>query len=112
MSMARFRFGKKKDNVVEDEYNDPPKPFMVHLIDLRTCLVRCAIAWLVCVLAIIPFAPTINSWIMAPANITPQELGITVEQPADAKDGMIEGFVGWDSRIYEPGFSRVKVSVN
>lgn len=91
MSMARFRFGKKKDNVVEDEYNDPPKPFMAHLIDLRTCLVRCAIAWLVCVLAIIPFAPTINSWIMAPANITPQELGITVEQPADAKDGMIEG---------------------
>lgn len=82
MSMAKFRFGKRKSDAAVDEYNDPPKPFMSHLIDLRTCLVRCAIAWLICVVAIIPFAPTINSWIMEPANITPADLGITAEVEA------------------------------
>ena len=52
----------------EDEYNDPPKPFMEHLYELRDCLVKCVIAWVVCVIVVIPFAPKINEWIMAPAQ--------------------------------------------
>ncbi len=108
MSLARFRFGKKNKSG-EDEYNDPPKPFMSHLIDLRNCLVRCAISWLICVIVIIPFAPTINSWIMEPANITAEELGIKVEQPASAEAGQVEGSDGKSAALVRPGEPVVQV---
>ena len=69
MKLGRFNlkwFSKAPGG--EDEYNDPPKPFMEHLYELRDCLVKCAIAWVVCVIIVIPFAPKINEWIMAPAQ--------------------------------------------
>ena len=51
-----------------DDYNDPPRPFIEHLIDLRNCLVECAVSWIVCEIAIVPFAPAITRWLMEPAQ--------------------------------------------
>jgi len=52
----------------EDDYNDPPRPFLEHLIDLRNCLMQCAAAWIICEIIIVPFAPSITRWLMAPAQ--------------------------------------------
>jgi sec-independent protein translocase protein TatC len=67
MKVGRFQLNPKPASP-EDEYNDPPRPFMEHLIDLRNCVVHCAIAWFVCEIAILPFAPVITQWLMAPAQ--------------------------------------------
>jgi sec-independent protein translocase protein TatC len=53
-----------------DEYNDPPRPFMEHLFDLRDCLIRCAAAWVLCEILIVPFAPKITAWLVAPAGLS------------------------------------------
>ena len=79
MKIGRLKFGS--DASKEDEYNDPPKPFMEHLIELRNCLVKCAFAWAICVIVIIPFAPMINNWIIDPARITRGELGFDEDKP-------------------------------
>lgn len=63
MRIGRFHIHPKTD-----EYNDPPRPFMEHLIDLRNCVIHCALSWIICVAAIVPFAPTITRWLIAPAQ--------------------------------------------
>lgn len=67
--MKPRRFAIKKWSA-QDEYNDPPRPFLEHLIDLRDCLLHCAIAWALCLLVIIPFAPKITTWLIAPAGLS------------------------------------------
>ncbi|MEI7899189.1 MAG: twin-arginine translocase subunit TatC [bacterium] len=66
MKVGRFSLKIKPGKA--DEYNDPARPFIEHLIDLRNCVVRCAIAWGLCEIAIIPFAPAITRWLMEPAK--------------------------------------------
>ena len=61
--MRSNRFAKKKD-----EYNDPPRPFLEHLLELRNCLICCATAWLVCEIAMIPLAKPVMHWLMVPAG--------------------------------------------
>ncbi len=61
------RFSTKLKTGKADEYNDPARPFIEHLIDLRDCVVHCAIAWGICEIAIVPCAPAITRWLMAPA---------------------------------------------
>ena len=67
MKIGRFLI--KKDGT-DDGYNDPPRPFLEHLIDLRDCLLNCVIAWVLCEIIIIPFAPKITEWIIAPAGLS------------------------------------------
>jgi len=67
MKVGRFLI--KKDGAADD-YNDPPRPFLEHLIDLRDCLLHCVIAWVLCEIIIIPFAPKITEWIIAPAGLS------------------------------------------
>ena len=67
MKIGRFVFKKP---TAEDEYNDPPRPFLEHLIDLRDCLLHCAVAWVLCEIVIIPFAPKITTWLIAPAGLS------------------------------------------
>lgn len=38
---------------------DPPRPFIEHFIDLRDCIVRCALAWVLAMAVVAPFAPEI-----------------------------------------------------
>lgn len=65
MRVGRFSLTPPKPG---DEYNDPPRPFIEHLIDLRNCLIYCALAWIICLIAIVPFAPAITRWLIAPAD--------------------------------------------
>ena len=64
MKVGRFTLGKQDG---KDEYNDPPRPFLEHLLELRTCVIHCAIAWFVCELAMIPLAKPVLAWLKAPA---------------------------------------------
>jgi len=68
MSASRFSFGKKKNQDAKDEYNDPPRPFLEHLLELRTCIIRCAIAWLACIIITLVFAKPVFEWLKAPAG--------------------------------------------
>jgi sec-independent protein translocase protein TatC len=67
MKVGRFSLPKFGQG---DEYNDPPRPFLEHLIDLRDCLIHCAIAWVLCEILIVPFAPRITNWLIAPAGVS------------------------------------------
>lgn len=67
MKVGRFSL-KSKPGTPADDYNDPPRPFLEHLIDLRDCLLHCAVAWVLCLIVIVPFAPTITAWLIAPAG--------------------------------------------
>ena len=69
MKVGRFSL-KPKTQGQADEYDDPPRPFLEHLIDLRDCLVHCAVAWILCEIVIVPFAPAITAWLIAPAGVS------------------------------------------
>jgi sec-independent protein translocase protein TatC len=78
MKLGRFSIGK---GGTEDEYNDPPRPFLEHLLDLRDCVIKCAISWVVCSLLIVPFIPKIMHFLMTPAGTSMEKvqgLGWTV----------------------------------
>jgi sec-independent protein translocase protein TatC len=66
MNFGRLTSLLKNDG--KDEYNDPPRPFIEHLMDLRNCLIRCAVAWVICVLVVIPIAPYVCDWLKGPAD--------------------------------------------
>ena len=77
MKMGRFSINHSEG----EEYNDPPRPFLEHLLDLRDCVIKCAISWAVCALVIIPFIPKIIAFLKAPAGLSAdkiQGLGWTV----------------------------------
>jgi len=82
MKVGRFSLNLKP-GAQEDEYNDPPRPFMEHLMDLRDCVIRCAVAWVVCEIAIVPFSRQILAWLIAPAG---------------ASKDMVQG-LGWTTGI-------------
>ncbi len=67
MKVGRFSLSRPGQ---ADEYNDPPRPFLEHLIDLRDCLIHCAVAWIFCEILIVPFAPRITGWLIAPAGLS------------------------------------------
>ena len=67
MKVGRFSL-KPRSGGAKDEYNDPPRPFMEHLIELRDCVIHCTIAWVLCVVVVVPFAPTITRWLIEPAG--------------------------------------------
>lgn len=51
-----------------DESNDPPRPFMEHLVALRECLINAMIAWTVCCIVAGVFSPSVMAWLQAPAD--------------------------------------------
>lgn len=78
MKVGRFSLNGQQAG---DEYNDPPRPFLEHLVDLRDCVIRCAISWVICSLCVVPFVPKIMEFLMAPAGDSAakvQGLGWTV----------------------------------
>lgn len=82
MKIGRFSLNLKGGSHA-DEYNDPPRPFMEHLIDLRNCVIHCAIAWALCELVVVPFAPRILVWLI---------------EPAGASKDMVQG-LGWTTGV-------------
>ena len=51
-----------------DEYNDPPRPFLEHIVALRACLINAVVSWAVCCLVVGVFSPRVLSWLKSPAE--------------------------------------------
>lgn len=68
MKIGRFGIKKAGEAGSIEEYDDPPRPFIEHLIELRTCVVRCLIAWAICLFSIAPLSPFIKTWLLEPAK--------------------------------------------
>ena len=51
-----------------DEYNDPPRPFMEHIIALRSCIICALLSWVFCCILVGVFSPKVLSWLEAPAK--------------------------------------------
>jgi sec-independent protein translocase protein TatC len=71
MKLGRFSLKQKS---VADEYNDPPRPFLEHLVDLRDCVIKCAISWVVCSLIVVPFVPRIMAFLKSPAEALSEKI--------------------------------------
>jgi sec-independent protein translocase protein TatC len=77
MKLGRFDLKKEQG----EDYNDPPRPFLEHLLDLRDCVIKCAISWFVCCIVVAPFVPHIIAFLKSPAGTSAdkiQGLGWTV----------------------------------
>ncbi len=69
----------EEDRARADEF-DPPRPFIEHFIDLRNCIVRCALSWVVGILVVAPFAPWIIRALLVPLEASGlEERGITMQ---------------------------------
>lgn len=71
--------GAKTPQPEGDGYNDPPRPFIEHFIELRTCLIRCVASWFGCVLVMGPFAPTVMQILQRPLLKSEVSSQISVE---------------------------------
>ena len=68
-----------EDRLHEDEL-DPPRPFIEHFIDLRDCIVRCALSWVAAMLVVAPFAPQIIALLQLPLKSAGlEEQGVSVQ---------------------------------
>ncbi|MDY5955498.1 MAG: twin-arginine translocase subunit TatC [Kiritimatiellia bacterium] len=50
----------------DDAFEDPPRPFMEHLMDLRKCLIRCGASWLLGTVLMGFATPLVYRWLTAP----------------------------------------------
>lgn len=67
-----------EDRLHEDEL-DPPRPFIEHFIDLRDCIVRCALSWVAAMLVIAPFAPKVIALLQLPLRSAGLEGKVSVQ---------------------------------
>jgi len=74
MKIGRFGRTAGDEENSENEYNDPPRPFIEHLLDLRTCVVRSLIVWATALVVVAPFAPMITRWLLSPASDSAQKV--------------------------------------
>lgn len=73
-------FSSTEEERLQDEANDPPRPFIEHFIDLRDCIIRCVLAWVVAMVVVAPFSPWIIEVLQQPIlSSSLHEQGITVE---------------------------------
>ncbi len=78
-AFKRF-FSSTEEDSARAERVDPPRPFIEHFIDLRDCLIRCALAWVVAMVIVAPFAPWIIELLQQPVIASGlQEQGVSVE---------------------------------
>jgi sec-independent protein translocase protein TatC len=57
--------------------DDRPRPLLEHLVDLRTCVMGVAVSWILAVIIVVPFCPSILAALSAPlaaAGIVPGDL--------------------------------------
>ncbi len=67
------------DRAREDTF-DPPRPFLEHFVELRDCIIRCAVAWVVAMLVVAPFAPQIIAVLQWPLKASELESqGVAVQ---------------------------------
>ena len=66
--MKKIKNLLKKPLENPDEINDPPRPFMEHLLALRTCILHSALAWALCALLAGIFSQNIMKVLLEPAS--------------------------------------------
>ena len=66
--MKKIKNILKKPLENPDEINDPPRPFMEHLVALRTCILHSACAWAICALLAGIFSQNIMEVLLKPAS--------------------------------------------
>ncbi len=77
---VRHLFSETEEDRAHEEELDPPRPFIEHFIDLRNCIVRCAVAWVVAMLVVAPFAPKIIAALEWPLKASGlEESGVMVQ---------------------------------
>jgi sec-independent protein translocase protein TatC len=57
-------------SLVDRADTDQPRPLLEHLEDLRKCVWRGLLVWMLCVLAVGPFCPQVLAWLQAPLALT------------------------------------------
>jgi len=77
MTPVKSRFFKPAPRPASDEV-DRPRSLLEHLEELRTCLMRCLMAWCLCALLMAPLAPRIMEWLRAPLTKAGQNPDILV----------------------------------
>lgn len=60
-------------NPVDAHVEDRPRPLLEHLEELRKCIMRCLVAWGICVLAVGLFCPRILAWLQSPLTAAGQD---------------------------------------
>jgi sec-independent protein translocase protein TatC len=87
--MKKIKNILKKPLENPDEINDPPRPFMEHLIALRTCILHSALSWAICALLAGIFSQDIMEVLLKPAS-SHLEAG-KVQMRISAEDTKAEG---------------------
>ena len=78
-AFQRF-FTSTEEDRARDEARDVPRPFIEHFIDLRNCIIRCAMAWVLGMLVVAPFAPWVIDLLQAPVVASGLEAqGVSVQ---------------------------------
>lgn len=78
-AFQRF-FTSTEEDRARDEARDVPRPFIEHFIDLRNCIIRCAVAWVLGMLVVAPFAPWVIDLLQAPVVASGLEAqGVSVQ---------------------------------
>ncbi len=62
----RNAFSETEADRAQGESMDPPRPFLEHFIELRDCIIRCALAWVAAMIVVAPFAPQIIALLQRP----------------------------------------------
>ncbi len=78
-ALFRRLFTETDEDRAHEEELDPPRPFIEHFIDLRDCIVRCALAWVAAMLAIAPFAPKVIALLQLPLRSAGLEGKVSVQ---------------------------------
>ncbi|MBQ9694553.1 MAG: twin-arginine translocase subunit TatC [Kiritimatiellae bacterium] len=76
----RHFFTSTEAERARDDAQDVPRPFIEHFIDLRDCIIRCSVAWVVAMVVVAPFSPWAIELLQAPLFASGlQEQGVSVE---------------------------------
>jgi len=63
----------------DESFEDPPRPFIEHLIDLRTCLIRCVGSWFGATVVMACISPYVRDWLVAPFNSVATKYNVSLE---------------------------------
>lgn len=63
----------------DESFEDPPRPFIEHLVDLRTCLMRCAASWFGATLLMACLSPYIRDWLVTPFKTVSEKYNVSLE---------------------------------
>lgn len=63
----------------DESFEDPPRPFIEHLIDLRTCLMRCVASWFGATVLMACVSPYVRDWLVAPFKSVAEKYSVSLE---------------------------------